>query len=414
MGENINLKIAIVSKSNRFGGGASKVAEDLTTILNENGHFAHHYRRDLVNGYTNSSTCVYGKWEKIAKKVYYKLKYFGFQEIIPFELIHLLNEIKKHDYDLIHFHDISSAISPFTLIYLSNRIPVIWTMHDCSPFTGGCLYPMNCEAYKSTCNNCPQKNNWLLSGKFDLAFIYLKIKSKLHKKNINLISPSKWLADFSTKNTIIKKTPTIIPNGVDINIYKFLNKQDSKEKLNIPKDRFTILLASTNIHDERKGFFHSLEVIKKLKTLNPYIILVGKKNDEVNNSLCEFDSLSSGFVSEYNELNLYYSASDIFINCSLADNLPLLILETMASGTPTFGFTIGGIPEMIENGINGYLVENYDTNLLSRKITENYLENKLEKLSINSRKIAVKEFSSTIFLKKHLDFYLSKIKDSNN
>lgn len=404
------MKIAIVSKSNRFGGGASKVAEDLTTLLNENGHFAHHYRRDLANGYTTSSTCVYGKWEKIAKKVYYKFKYLGFQEIIPFELIHLIDEIRKHNYDLIHFHDLSSAISPFTLMYLSNKLPVVWTMHDCSAFTGGCIYPMNCINYKLDCANCPQKNSWPMGGKFDFAFLYLKIKSKLHKKNIHLISPSKWLATLSTDNTIIKKVPTVISNGVDINTYKFLDKKISKENLNIPKDKFTILLTSFSIYDERKGFFQALQVIKELKDLNPYIILVGKTNNEINNLLCEFDFLSSGFISEYSELNLYYSASDIFINCSLADNLPLVVLETMASGTPTFGFATGGIPEMIENNINGYLVENYDTSLLSEKIKESYLQNKLEKLCENSRKIAVDKFSNIVFLKNHLRFY-EKIKN---
>ena len=80
------LKIAIVSRSNRTGGGASKVAEDLTKLLRGKGHYVHHYRRDKANGYNEYSSCVYGSWEKVAKKVYYKLKFIGFQEIVPFEL----------------------------------------------------------------------------------------------------------------------------------------------------------------------------------------------------------------------------------------------------------------------------------------------------------------------------------------
>ncbi len=401
------MKIAIVSKSDRLGGGASKVAEDLTNLLYKNGHFVHHYRRDLSKGYTDNSTSVYGSWEKIAKKVYYKLKYFGFQEIIPFELLHLLEEIKKYNYDIIHFHDLSTAISPFTLMYLSSKIPVVWTMHDCSAFTGGCIYPMECEKYKTSCSPCPQKNIWPMGGKFDFAFLYLKIKSKLYRKNIHLISPSNWLANFSTKNTIIKKRPTVIPNGININTYQPLDKKLSKDTLNIPNERFTILITSHNINDPRKGFNFAIKIIQEIKHLNPFLILVGQITIETKNLLSEFDYFSSGYISDYQELNKLYSAADIFINCSLSDNLPLVVLETMASGTPTFGFATGGIPEMIQQNINGYLVENKDTKSLANKIEEVYINNQLSTYSKNARKLAENKFSHKIFLKNHLDFYTS-------
>jgi glycosyltransferase involved in cell wall biosynthesis len=403
------MKIAIVSKSTKAGGGASKVAEDLTNLLNHNGHQAHHYRRDLVFGYTKNSTSVYGKLEKVAKKVYYKLKYFGFQEIIPFELLHLNKEIKKHKYDLIHFHDLSNAISPFTLIYLSSKIPVVWTMHDCSPFTGGCLYPMDCQEYKFSCKNCPQKNYPPMGGKFDFAFLYLKIKSKLHEKNIHLISPSKWLAKTSTNNTIVKNIPIIIQNGINTNIYKNLNKKDAKNKFNISNKRLTILLTSHSINDPRKGFNFAIKILKYIKHLNPFIILVGNINDETKYILSEFDFFSSGYISEYEELNVLYSAADLFLNCSLADNFPLVVLETMASGTPTFGFNTGGIPEMIQQNINGYLVENKDTKLLAKKIEEVYLNKQLPIFSQNARDTARNKFSHKIFLENHLKFYKSII-----
>lgn len=403
------MKIAIVSKSDRFGGGASKVAEDLTALLNDNGHYVHHYRRDLSKGYTNTSTSVYGRWENLAKKVYYKLKYFGFQEIIPFELLHLIKEIKKNNYDLIHFHDLSSAISPLTLMYLSKKIPVIWTMHDCSAFTGGCISVLECQKYKTDCKDCPQKNNWPMGGKFDLAFLYLKVKKKLHKKNIYLISPSKWLANFSTKDTIIKKEPFILHNGINTNTYKFLNKINSREKINIPENRFIILLTSYNFSDENKGFKYALETIQYLKKLNPFILLVGNTKDEIQETLKEYDYMCSGFISDYSELNLYYSAADIFLNCSLADNFPLVVLETMASGTPTFGFDTGGIPEMIQQNINGYLVENKDTKLLAEKIEEIHFNKHLPIFSQNAREIAENKFSHKIFLENHLKFYKSII-----
>lgn len=409
------MKIAIIGKADRFGGGAGKTADDLTDLLNNNGHQAHHYRRDLSKGYTKDSTSVYGVWEYIAKKVYYKLKYFGFQEIVPFELSHLIKEIKKNNYDLVHFHDLTASVSPYTLMYLSTKIPVVWTMHDCSPFTGGCISPLDCKKYMSDCKNCPQRDVWPTDGKFDFAFLYLKIKAKLHKKNIYLITPSKWLAKISTTNTIIKNNiPTVIPNGVNIDAYKPLNKKDSKEILNISKNRFTILLASHSINNRVKGLPYALEVLKKLKELNPYIILVGSLDKETGELFSGFDYISSGFIFEYSTLNLYYAASDIFLNCSIADNFPLVVLETMASGTPTFGFKTGGMSEMVENDINGYLVDESDVNLLANKIKEVYVSNRLEELSLKSREIVEGKFSYSKFLDNHINFYKKVIKSFKN
>lgn len=401
------MKIAIVSKASILGGGASKVATELTNLLKQDGHFVQHYRRDFEYGFTKESSCVYGPYEKIAKKTYYKLKYFGLQEIIPWEYLYLKKEIKEHQFDLIHFHDLTTAISPFTLMLLSKRLPVIWTLHDTSAFTGGCINPFNCKKFMLNCYPCPQKKFWPMGGKFDLAFLYLKIKSKMHKKNIHLISPSNWLADFSTTNTIIKKKPFIIHNGVDTKAYKFLNKQESKRKINIPLNRFIILLTAHNVCDENKGFKYALETIYYLKELNPYILLVGNVGNNIKDILKEYNYLCTGFISNKEKLNIYYNAADIFINCSLADNFPLVVLETMASGTPTFGFETGGIPEMIQQDINGYLVENKDTKLLAKKIKEVYLNNQLPIFSENARNIAENHFSNKIFLKNHLKFYKS-------
>ena len=58
-----------------------------------------------------------------------------------------------------------------------------------------------------------------------------------------------------------------------------------------------------------------------------------------------------------NELSDIYNAADIFITPSLQDNLPNTIMEALACGLPCVGFNVGGIPEMIEHKVNGYVSE---------------------------------------------------------
>ncbi len=409
------MRIAIVSKSTKKGGGASKVAEDLANLLHKNGHTVHHYRRDLINGYTEHSTSVYGKLEHIAKKIYFRLQSIGFQEIIPFEYIHLSKEIKRMNYDIIHFHDLTTAVSPYTLMLLSKKIPVVWTLHDCSSFTGGCIYPMDCNNYFSGCYNCPLKNQWPFGRNFDFAFLFFKLKKKLHLNKLYLLAPSNWLIESAQKNNIIKNPIHYVSNGVDIDIYKQLDKKLARKKRGIDPDRFIILLTAGNIADKRKGIDFSLDTLQKLKKLNCefLLLIVGTLDYPTEQLFSEFDYYKAGYISDEKELNLCYSMADIFLNCSIQDNQPLVVLETMASGTPTVGFETGGIPEMIIQNNTGFLVSNQDTNLLAEKIKEIKETKIYENWSLNCSNLARNKFTHELFYKKHLEMYTKFIEDFN-
>jgi len=200
------MKIGIISKADSFGGGASKVAEDLVELLNKEYYTAHHYCSWSEKGYQGVRQPLYGRYENEIRKLHLIFKKLGFPEIIPFELPIILRRLKEHRYDILHFHDLSSAISPLTLMYLSKIVPVVWTIHDCSPFTGGCLYPMGCEKFKSNCFVCPQVSTWPIDSKIDLIFFSRWIKKQLHKsRNLYLITPSHWMADVSYSSNLLKR-----------------------------------------------------------------------------------------------------------------------------------------------------------------------------------------------------------------
>lgn len=403
----------MVSKADKFGGGASRVAEELVDLLNKEHFIAYHHCSWSGQGYNKHRRPLYGKFEKIIRKLHYFFKKVGFPELIPFELPIILRRLKEHNYDILHFHDLSSAISPLTLMYLSRKVPVVWTIHDCSPFTGGCLYPMNCEKFKKNCFNCPQAGTWPIDSKIDLIFFSKWIKKQLHKnENIHLITPSQWMADIAYSSGMIKSMPAVISNGVDINIYKALNKKDMRKKFNIPENRFTILLSAGHILDERKGTKYAVEVISRIKDLNPYLILVGIVDEKAKVLFDGIDYYEAGYLSTDKDLNEHYSAADIFLFCSLADNQPLSILETMASGTPMVGFRTGGIPEMIEQNVTGYLVEQYDTKGLEKVLRNSYITKDYSEWSKNAREVAENKYSYELLLKRHVEYYQNIIHEN--
>jgi len=407
------MKIGIISKADSFGGGASRVAEELVDIYNKEHFTAHHYCSWSGKGYEGNRQPLYGRFEGTIRRLHIIFKKIGFPEIIPFELPFILRRLKEHKYDILHFHDLSSAISPLTLMYLARKVPIVWTIHDCSAFTGGCLYPMDCEKFKTNCFNCPQAGVWPIDSKIDLVFFSRWIKKQLHKnKNIHLITPSQWMADTAYSSNMLRVKPTVIPNGVDTNMYKALNKNELRKKLNIPKDRFVILLSAGHILDERKGTKYAIEAIIRIKDINPYLILVGLVDKKAKELFDGIDYYEAGYLSTDKDLNEHYAVADIFLFCSLADNQPLSILETMASGTPIVGFKTGGIPEMVEQDRTGLLVNQYDINGLEKALRNSYNSKSYKKWSKNARMKAEKEYSYKQLLNNHVEYYTNIINNN--
>lgn len=397
------MNIAILSKSDRLGGGGGRCAEDLVNFLKQNNYNVNHFARS--SKYTNAIK-LYTEREKW---IYHRLRSIGFQEIIPFEK----KVIRKHDninyYDIFHFHDISTAISPLTLKWLSNNNKrIIWTLHDCSMFTGGCVNPLNCIKYQKICYNCPQLGNLPLAKNIDLSFLFHMIKKYILKNsNIIFVTPSKWLAEMIYKTGYINTYPIIIANGVDLNIFKKYNKDEIRMKLNLPINRFIILLSSSGFDNPYKGISYAIEIITKLKEINPYILMVGKPDEKINSLLKNFDKFETGYIEDKNELNKYYSCADIFLNTTIADNLPITVLEVMASMTPVYGFYTGGIPEIITQNEDGFLVKDKNILQLIDKILYSYKTKEFIKMGINARKKIERYFSIEIFYQKYIELYNS-------
>lgn len=359
------MKVAVISKADACGGGASRVAAELVQLLNDRGYVAHHWASWAGSGFKPNMRPLCGKHFSKLKVLHYGTRKLGFTELMPYELPFLLKNGRIWDYDLIHFHDLSSAISPLTLRYLSRKKPVIWTFHDCSPFTGGCLYPMGCEKYRTRCGRCVQAGTWPIDSWFDFTGFMQGVKRGLAKTGrIVPITPSRWMADTAYSSGMFDYPPVVVPNGVDTVVFKPYPKSSMKMKLGLPQDRTVILVSAGGLLDERKGTRFALDALSQLKDFRPYLLLVGAGGEDVKRLISEFDYTETGYIIDSERLAEAYAAADLFLFCSLADNQPLSILETMATATPMIGFKTGGIPDMVVQNETGYLVEQRDITAL--------------------------------------------------
>jgi len=131
-----------------------------------------------------------------------------------------------------------------------------------------------------------------------------------------------------------------------------MDKRESRKHLGLPEDKDIVLFVSDSVNNKRKGF-HLLE--KAIIKANDSRIMLCSVGKNLNSSLPEVHDFSE--VHDEDKLALIYSAADVFVLPALEDNLPNVVIESLCCGTPVVGFNIGGMPDMIEDGVNGRLAK---------------------------------------------------------
>lgn len=402
------MRIAIISKSNADGGGASRVAEDLACMLNKHPNvIAHHWlgypgknwhphmRHLFVNRFFQ---LVHGAFRKFSRVI-------GYPDFFTPELFFFLLQ-KGLDYDLYHFHDTSGTVSPLAIRWFAKRKPVVWTFHDCSPFTGGCLYPMTCTAFHTRCQNCPQLKPWPLMTQIDRTGRMQDFRRNTAKSvPFVAVTPSHWMADEAMKSEMFRNRPFVIPNSIDGQIFKCQNRQALREELKLPQNIFLILISASYLDDLRKGTALALEAIKSCQR-NVALIVIGKNSALVETSLKGYARVySTGYLHDDQTLAKYYGSADVYLFPSLADNFPTSILETMSVGTPSITFRTGGIPEMLEHRVSGWLAEPGDVQGLVEGLQYS-IDHPEERLCwAKNAYEKSKTFSPELFLERHLSLY---------
>jgi glycosyltransferase involved in cell wall biosynthesis len=105
---------------------------------------------------------------------------------------------------------------------------------------------------------------------------------------------------------------------------------------------------------------------------------------------------------------MVYSAADLYVICSVQDNLPNTVLEAMACGVPVVGVHVGGIPDMVRNDVNGLTVPVGDAEYLSKSISLILNNANLRaEMGSASRRIATDEYSLDLQARRYAELYQS-------
>jgi glycosyltransferase involved in cell wall biosynthesis len=260
------------------------------------------------------------------------------------------------DADVYNIHWISGFIDLHAFFNRAKK-PVVWTLHDMFAFTGGCHYNSGCENYLHHCQNCPQLGSGI---KKDLSYQSWERKHKIiseFKNKIIIRADSYWLANEARKSSLFKGIDIdTIHYGIETDEFLPKDKAACRLALNIKQGSRIILFGAPGIDNPRKGFKQLTDALHLVKETYPDIFLLSFGAGYMTVSI-GMPGLHLGQVSSNHLLSLIYSCADVFVIPSLQEAFGQIALEAMSCGIPVVGFDTGGIPDMIEDGVTGYLAE---------------------------------------------------------
>lgn len=286
------------------------------------------------------------------------------------------------------------------------RTPVVWTLHDMNPFTGGCHYDHGCSRYKDKCGACPQLGS---NDRNDLSNQIWKRKYKTFKRippnKLHIVALNQWMADEVKKSSLLRRFPiSIIPNGLDTEVFTPRDSNVARDALEIPREAKVILFIAGSLNNRRKGFDMVLQALAGMSDLpSLFLLTLGSGKPSVEFPI---PNLHLGHIANERLLSLVYSAADLFVIPSLQDNLPNTVLESLSCGTPVVGFDVGGIPEMVRSSVTGMLAPPQDVKALQTTIIQLLKDdNRRREMAANCRRIAVEEYSLEVQAQRYVELY---------
>jgi len=248
------------------------------------------------------------------------------------------------------------------------RAPVVWRLSDMWMFSGAEHYTSHPRYEQSYSRRSRPPTE---SGPDINRETFLR-KKRSWRKPSHVICPSHWMADQAKASRLTRGWPVhVIPNAINPADWEPVPTEEARIALKLPLDREIILFgAGSGLKDFHKGgdlFLESLRQLPRQKKEKPppLAAIFGQEGDDFVHGHAEVSFL--GRLND-NELRLAYSAADVMVVPSRIDNYPSTAVEAQTTGCPVIAFRTGGLPDIIENGITGLLVEPFSTARLAEEI----------------------------------------------
>jgi len=309
--------------------------------------------------------------------------------------------------DVINLHWIARWIDqPSFFVSLPLDLPVVWTLHDMNPFTGGCHHAGDCDRFTNHCRDCPQLKN---PGPRDDAFRFFEIKNGCYAgKNLHVVSSSNWMSAQARRSALLQHTRSFhtIPLGLDTQSFKPIDKSRARQPFAIDNERFVVGFACADLSSQDKGGVVLVEALHALANKSKITLLTfgaGKLPDiDGRYQLIELGNVTSPHLQ-----SLFYSACDVFAAPSRVESFGLTALEAMACGTPVVAFHTGGLVDVVADGETGLLEKKVGSVEGLHDQLDWMLQHPTERqnMGLAARQRVEQQFASELMTRRYLELY---------
>jgi glycosyltransferase involved in cell wall biosynthesis len=232
-------------------------------------------------------------------------------------------------------------------------------------------------------------------------------KKYLSEKNISFTVPSNWLLKKYNSSFYNKKKSScrVIPNFIDLSIWKPLDKKMARKELNIKTSKTLLTFGSSNANTSYNKGFHNLKKILSELSPEKYALIIFGNDNEKNIFEDKFESYNVGRINSSSKMRTIYSAGDITVVPSMSESFSLVSLESIACDTPVLAFKSSGILDIVKHKENGFLSERFNVDSLKEGVhwlTKNKLLNISKSISCFSKSKVVPQFEE-LYLKEFMN-----------
>lgn len=404
------MKILLVNKFHYLKGGSEKYYFELANLLREKGHqiafFSMKNKKNVETGekeyFVNEIDLNTGSKLKALDVIYSKEN--------KKKMIEALEDFKP---DIVHVNNFQRQLSESIIEAVNERkIPVIYTAHDVQAI---CPAITMLDRDKEICELCKNgkylncikkkciKDSSLKSILGAIEGKYYRIKKVYNKKIAYIITPSKFYRQKLIEDGIKANKIEAIHNYIDVNQYN-LQTDDQGYALYIGR------------LSKEKGILNLIEAFSNLKNEKLYIAGDGPERERIENIIkdrhLEKNILLLGYLNQDQVKEYLRKARFVVVPSIWYENCPYSILETQAIGKPVIGTNIAGIPELVQDKVNGLTYQYDDIKELEEKMKILFENRSLaEEYGKKAKEIATKEYSKEKYYSKIVEIYEKAIKE---
>lgn len=310
--------------------------------------------------------------------------------------------------DLVHLHWLCNDYLSLEDLARIRR-PVVWTLHDAWPFTGGCHVPGSCTAYRQQCGGCPVLGS---NREDDLSRrLYGRKRQLFDGLDLTLVCPSRWMAECARASSLLgTRSIEVIPHGIDTDVFRPVDKSAARRALGMPEDRILILYGGmSSTRDPNKGYDLLSAALSGIDDPTwrdrACLVVFGAAEEERGDVTHPVTERHLGYLKDDLSLALAYAAADVMVVPSRRESFGQTALEALACGTPVVCFRTTGLVDIVDHRDNGYLAEPFDARDLGRGLLWASQPQLRSELGCKARQKAEQAFPLDLTAARHLALY---------